>query len=572
MTKLNKSDRCRLIIAMLLIMMAFLIRLIWMWLMQADNPNMQNPIWQKVLSILRSFIYVFLFSAWGISVSKRIVQVQTRKNLIAIACLIVLWVTVRAVKYGFLKSGTGLSRLFWYMYYISMLAIPILAVFAAMSLGKPEGYRIPKLLYLLWIPTVLLIFGALTNDLHELMFSFPPEYLTRSDAHYSYGALYFVAVAWILLIALVAFGIILIKCRVPHSRKLIWLPIIPFSLIFVYGILYVFALPVLKLFFGDMTVVLSLLIITFFEFCILSGLIQSNNCYEELFSAATISALITDQDMKVCYSAENIKPVGKSILESAKKEAVMLSGGIRLCAAPIRGGYVYWQEDISALLATIEELAGTKEELKSYGSLLEEENRQKRRKSKLNEQKRLFEAVQKTTEPHLELLTAVSNELQTVRDTRTAKKMLGKIAVIGAYLKRRSNLILISDRLSHIPAEELHLCLKESTANLRLCGVTCAVRFDIEGAICATDAGVLLDFYETVTETAFEALTDMTTFVVREADALRMTIMLRCDTDTDMMQLSEKTEGALVTNEYGIWYCTRILREEEHLSEIVSSK
>lgn len=49
---------------------------------------------------------------------------------------------------------------------------------------------------------------------------------------------------------------------------------------------------------------------------------------------------------------------------------MILDGGIRLCAEPIRGGYVFWQEDISALLALLDELSGTKEELESYNGLL----------------------------------------------------------------------------------------------------------------------------------------------------------------------------------------------------------
>ena len=156
-----------------------------------------------------------------------------------------------------------------------------------------------------------------------------------------------------------------------------------------------------------------------------------------------------------------------AILQQAKKEAVMIDKNTRLCSVPIRGGYVYWQEDISALLVVLDELSGTKEELKTYGGLLEEENKQKRRRKKLDEQKRLFEMVQEAIKPHIALLTSITKALEAADTESDAKRAMGKLAVIGAYLKRRSNLIMLAEKSGQIPAEELHLCLVESRCRKR---------------------------------------------------------------------------------------------------------
>ena len=136
----------------------------------------------------------------------------------------------------------------------------------------------------------------------------------------------------------------------------------------------------IRLFLGDLTTVSCLLIALIFESCIQCGLIRSNSHYAELFRASSIAAQITDRDLNVCYAAQAIQSVERKVLERAKQETVILDGGIRLCAEPIRDGYVFWQEDISALLALLDELSGTKEELESYNGLLEEENKQKRRR------------------------------------------------------------------------------------------------------------------------------------------------------------------------------------------------
>ena len=49
--------------------------------------------------ILRSLIYIALYIGWGISVSKRIIQVQVRHYLIAVSGLMVFWFVIRSMRY-----------------------------------------------------------------------------------------------------------------------------------------------------------------------------------------------------------------------------------------------------------------------------------------------------------------------------------------------------------------------------------------------------------------------------------------------------------------------------------------
>ena len=50
-----------------------------------------NGIYPITLGLSRTFIYIGLYIRWGISVSKRIVQAQVRRNLIAVVLLNVFW-------------------------------------------------------------------------------------------------------------------------------------------------------------------------------------------------------------------------------------------------------------------------------------------------------------------------------------------------------------------------------------------------------------------------------------------------------------------------------------------------
>lgn len=48
---------------------------------------------------LRSFIYIGLFIAWGISIRRRIVQKQVAQYLTGVSVLLILWFTFRCAKY-----------------------------------------------------------------------------------------------------------------------------------------------------------------------------------------------------------------------------------------------------------------------------------------------------------------------------------------------------------------------------------------------------------------------------------------------------------------------------------------
>ena len=118
------------------------------------------------VSLLRSFIYIGLMMWWGISLWQRIVQTQVRRYLAATAALCVFWLSIRTVKF-FIAATPAAIRYLWYGYYVPMLFIPLLCVLVALSLGRPENYRLPRWTNLLYLPTALLLLQVLTNDLHH---------------------------------------------------------------------------------------------------------------------------------------------------------------------------------------------------------------------------------------------------------------------------------------------------------------------------------------------------------------------------------------------------------------------
>lgn len=509
----------------------------------------------EVLSIVRALIYIGLLAAWGISVQTRIIQTQVRRYLLVIAGLMLLWLTLRTVKYNTYHMTA--ERFLWYGYYLPMLFIPVLAVLVALSLGKPENYRLPKWTHFLYLPSALLFLLVLTNDLHQLVFFFPTGVLSTRE--YDYGIGYYVVLAWMVLCAAAALVIILAKCRIPQSRRYLWLPVVPFALALGYCAAYIKGVYWVWLLAGDLTVSMCLIITAIFESCIQCSLIQSNTHYAELFHASTIGALITDRDFSVACAAENARSVDSQTLMAAAESPVVTADGIRISEAPIRWGHVFWEDDISPMLAVLKELDDTREELQSYGSILQAENAQKARRKKLEEQERLYRAMQEKAAAPAVRLSNLAKTLQGVQDADAARFLLWKMTVIGAYLKRRSNLIFLADRDGMVPVSEVALCLNESMDNLRLHVRRCASRLDFEGELRLETAAALYDFFEAAIELAMDDLSGAAANVTRKEDACVLSLMLQCG--TDLTSLRAAYPDAFVENEDGVWYCTLSVRE-----------
>lgn len=509
----------------------------------------------EVLSIVRALIYIGLLAAWGISVQTRIIQTQVRRYLLVIAGLMLLWLTLRTVKYNTYHMTA--ERFLWYGYYLPMLFIPVLAVLVALSLGKPENYRLPKWTHFLYLPSALLFLLVLTNDLHQLVFFFPTGVLSTRE--YDYGIGYYVVLAWMVLCAAAALVIILAKCRIPQSRRYLWLPVVPFALALGYCAAYIKGVYWVWLLAGDLTVSMCLIITAIFESCIQCSLIQSNTHYAELFHASTIGALITDRDFSVACAAENARSVDSQTLMAAAESPVVTADGIRISEAPIRWGHVFWEDDISPMLAVLKELDDTREELQSYGSILQAENAQKARRKKLEEQERLYRAMQEKAAAPAVRLSNLAKALQGVQDAADARFLLWKMTVIGAYLKRRSNLIFLADRDGMVPVSEVALCLNESMDNLRLHVRRCASRLDFEGELRLETAAALYDFFEAAIELAMDDLSGAAANVTRKEDACVLSLMLQCG--TDLTSLRAAYPDASVENEDGVWYCTLSVRE-----------
>lgn len=137
-------------------------------------------------------------------------------------------------------------------------------------------------------------------------------------------------------------------------------------------------------------------------------------------------------------------------------------------------------------------------------------------------------------------LTAFWHSTIPQRKKEKRRTLLAKISVIGAYIKRRGNLMFIGEKSETTDTAELSLCLEESFANLELMGVDCAIDIPNSNTIFTKDAIRVYDFFETVTEAAMYNLHSVWLKGRSFSDYVSFHLEVECDSQlSDFYQLAE---------------------------------
>ena len=536
------------------VLLAYICRLV-----KSENVFMRN-----LADQCRNCIYQGMYCAWVIYLEKHVVHRKTRRCLTGIGCLMVFWFFIRTVKFHIFYEPLG-EHICWYLYYVPMILIPVLGLSAALFfVEKDEEKTVRKIIMLLIVAAVLIV-SVFTNDLHQLVFRFskqPPF----SDMDYSYGILFMVIQAWMLL-CLTGMEIILIrKSRIP-GKKQFWLPVIPGILLLGWNIGNILRLPFIKIIAGDMTAVCCLLMAAIYQGCILCGLIQTNSRNFELFqTSGGLDAEITDYSFQRYYHSGDFPELTPELRAIIIDRSFVQEEGIRINHIPIRGGHLFWSEDISVLLDQYQDIREQQEELTTRNRLLQKTYQKEAERRKAEEQNRLLNMIQNQTAGQLELLSQLMDELERTESREQYDWILGKIVVVGTYLKRRKNLVLTqytSDR-NLLTMEDLRQSLAESCDSLKLCRIRAA--YYVEKGNVQLNAEDILKCYDTF-EWLVERLSDVMQSVFYRVsqidDALRISVHIISETDLGVL-MSERPELKVQQEDENEWFVScSVLRKED---------
>ncbi len=534
----RKNDILKIIAVTALILMTMVFR----------NLNFSNIFLAKLSDNVRAFIYIGIFSVWGVFVNKRVIFVHVRKILITIAALMVMWIVLRTFKWHYVLNP-HIVRYFWYFYYIPILLIPMLAVFVSVSAGKPENYRFSLVLYILLTVTAALIILVITNDFHQFVFKFDKNAVIYSEENYSYGFGYFLVVLWGIFCSVLSFLIMLAKYRIFPGKKYLWLPVLPLIAAVTHVVLYAVHFPFILFGLGDIAVFYSLVFAGFFEICIQCGLIGSNTRYEDLFNASVgMSVQITDNDYNVFFSSSDAEPESIEDMKKAEKSPLIIMNKRILHNMPINGGHVVWSESIEEFEKLRENLSYIYEELCERNEFLKYEYEKEKIYKTIKEQNRLYDLLQAKTQVQLDKIDELIKEYSESGTDDEKRRILSKIVVLGSFIKRRKDFILSVDSTPIIPESKLESALGESFRALNLLKIKGGF-FVKTGHECLSGEILIhaYDFFEDVTETVFDDAGYINVSVCEVAGKLRISINVDCNVSCE--KLTQKYKNIYIVDE-----------------------
>ena len=509
---------------------------------------------QYVLNgIVRSIIYIGLYIGWAISIHKRVVQKSVKNTLLLISGLMIFWFIIRTVKY-FFTIDANIERYLWYSYYLPMLFIPQAALQAAILLGQPEEYTLPKWSKLIYLPAIFCFLLVISNDFHQRVFSFPLGEIW-TDKAYCYESGYYIVLLWEILCGVSAFILMVYKSRLSQRKK--YLPVIGICITIIYAVIHASGVQWMQVIGGDITAVLCLMFVCIFESCIYCGLIQTNTGYEQLFEVCTMGAQITDQDYHVIYTSANAMKLSEMVMREAEKEEVRIDKKTMIKNRPIQGGHILWQEDIEDIMMLLDRLEENRKTIEESNCLEQENYQTKAKIYMLREKNRLYDKLQTQTAGQIGLLNELLIRYEEEEDLAESRRLLAKISLIGTYIKRYGNLIFIGEREAVSDIAELGACLEESFSSLRLMGIECALTAPAGERIYVRDAVRIYSFFESILEACVDSIKFM--WVKIRPCGEEMVFCMEVESEDDLNSFFAKTDQG--ENEDGIWKFTFTIKK-----------
>lgn len=416
-----------------------------------------------------------------------------------------LMILLRGIKYGAVSEVDVLARHTWYLYYVPMLLLPLFLFYISLFISSKEKKHTYIIWYIVLALTIVFIVLVLTNDLHQQAFIFN-ENFANWDTDYTHGWLFYVVTAWQYIFYIAAVIILLLKCRISSSKKNAWIILIPFSIGIVLNVLLLTGtMPTINgtnIFEFPETLIFTAAIVL--ECCICLGFIPTNTRYKDLFNSFTITAQITDKKGTPIFSSNSAVPLTQEqfVLESGSR----IGEHTILHKMAIPGGYGFWQEDMSELDRLNNELAEAKEGLSQEVELTLLRNELKEKQAKIEQRTMMYDTIAKHTQKQSQTISSLAEQARKSKDLKVKEDNRRRITLLGAYIKRYANLMLMSEESDVIEVGELGLSFSEVLRYLNYCGIPGEFINNASGTISSNVALVVFETFETLLEDNYSTL------------------------------------------------------------------
>lgn len=448
-----------------------------------------------------ALVYIIIVTIWTASVLRRSMQRGISYAAFFTGIILNGWTLVRLIKYQ-IDGIPTLTRYLWYAFYIFQLSLPLVLLWMAWAIDKPEKETLPPK----WWRTMAILIGILivfvfTNDLHGLVFQLD---LSRPDwgINYTYGFGYYTILFVCMLNLVVVFGILVQKSIKNPRKKGLILPITIFIIFGIYNYKYIIRDPFV--YETDLTIVTGIFTMLMFEACIHSGLIPVNTKYIDLFTRSPLKMQIINKEGEIALISASAEPLSKDIIEKVLYSSpipVRQDDDSLLFANPIPGGYAIWHEDVSKLYQLHKEIQLSTQMLIEANSILAEEEKIKRPINEENAKKQLLEQLEAEITEYIKKLSTMMEELPNSEDNSREST---RIALLLCYIKRRCNLFFQEKETNIMNIDELISYINELSEIANYSNVKIATINEIKKNLNIRFAILFYDFSYSVANFAVE--------------------------------------------------------------------
>lgn len=196
------------------------------------------------------------------------------------------------------------------------------------------------------------------------------------------------------------------------------------------------------------------------------------NVIEELFKKSSLCAGLTDKDRNVILHSSSADIPAKEQLIASEQGPVYLEDKTALLQSfKVDNGYFFQYKDVYELMLVEEELKDTGDYLLEENAALDEAAGLEEARRRTAEQNRLFDGIAESLKPQLNRLDEILTNLPD--DEQGFRRGMKCAGVLGAFIKRYSNLLLLSATDGKTDSFELYLCINESFVCLKLLDTAC---------------------------------------------------------------------------------------------------
>ncbi len=451
-------------------------------------------------------------AAWGASIYVRCPDLYVRRRILLLIVLLAAWMLVVLIKYQI--RNDRMASFMWYLYYVPMIATPLICYFCALHLSKvknPHAEQVQKVVFA--TISIAMIILVLSNNLHQFVFVF--DFKDRNwGGNYEYGPGYWIVATWIVFLYTMFFARL-----VPVARRQLRSAFLPLVVIGVCSLIICgcYILRNIFIFTTNISLIFVLIIVASIETCFDVGIFPSYFRYEEAFRKLPLKIGLFSKELELSYSTEQANKFenlyslfsadgareaqGDSwspemtseekarLVELQKTGTITHKEGEKVLLErmfPVTGGFVVSSVDVTGLQQQREQLEERNARLARKNELLNRVSAGRERLARIHNEQALLTRIETSLEEKVQEINSIANSLSSGNsddDKAQRKAGLTRIKFLTAYCKRKASAVITAYEKGVFDPEHVKLIFSETTADLRSLGIECGFLINLHQSL-----------------------------------------------------------------------------------------